>query len=269
MLHLNFMVEPATSPAPAPSALAGLRRVATFAASAALFAALVDALVETWQSQAPARIWVALPIILYLAFMAWLFRQGRRRPPAAQLVWLSSFVLLGATALGTTAEGGLDAGIRLASLPTRVVLSGATAAVVAMAVVSLLQSPLPVVARLVAAVAGVYSIAAFGHGIADASPYARLLQGGADWQRLPYWLQGTVVGALGIVPLALVVEVTLAMARLKVRGRLFRVAAFALGVVLAQAGVTAPLRPAPSAPGSTTPQLRSTLETPPARSATS
>jgi hypothetical protein len=241
----------------------GLRRTVTVLASLALFAALVDVAVETWQSQSPVRMWVAGPVGLYLAFIAWLARQDRSRPEAAQQVWLSSFVLLAAIALSGAAEGGLDAGVRMASLPTPTILSAAAMVVIAIAIASLMQSPLPMAARIVAAALGAYGLAAFGRGIADGRDYVRLLQGGSDWQPLPYWLQGAFVGALLVVPFALVIEVGVALARLKVRGRVFRIAAFALGVLLAQAAFTAPPRtPAPPSPGVAAPRLRSTLALP-------
>jgi hypothetical protein len=223
-----------------------VRRAVTMLVSLALFAALVDAAMETWKSQSPVRLWVVVPVGLYLALAAWLAREGRSRPGAAQQIWLSLFVLLAAVALSGSAEGGLDAGVRMASLPTSTILSAATMVIIVTAIVSLVQSPLPLALRTAIALLGVYGLLAFGRGIAAGRGYVQLLQGGSDWQRLPYWLQGAFVGALLVVPFALVLEVGIALVRLKVRGRLFRLTAFALGILLAQAAFSAPApTPAP------------------------
>ncbi len=206
-----------------------------------LYALLIDAAVETYRSAAPVRLWVAGPVALYVSFTLWLLRQHHsNRPAAASSIWLSSFLFLALLAVTAGMPDGLQHGVRVATLSTSDVLSLTTMGVIALALVSLtIGSPLPMAGRAIAAIAACYGLAAFADGLAWHRPYVRLLQGDSFWQRLPYWLQGAFIGALVVVAFALVVEVGVAMARVKVRGRVHRIVAFGLGLAIAWAAFTA------------------------------
>jgi len=230
-----------------------LRRATLSIVALLLYALLVDAAIETYRSGAEVRLWVALPVAAYVSFTVWLLRQQRsNRPGAVASIWLSSFLFLALLAVTTSMPDGLRAGMRVGTLPTSTVLSLTTIAVIALAFVSLtVRSPLPVAGRIVAALAACYGLAAFGTGIAWHRSYVELLQGASFWQRLPYFLQGAFVGALVVLPLAFALEVGVALARVKMKGRRHRIVAFALGSAIAYAAFTA--SPAPAAPGPTPP----------------
>ena len=66
----------------------------------------------------------------------------------------------------------------------------------------------------------------------------QLLQGASLWQRLPYWLQGAFIGSLLVLPLAFAIELGVALARVKIKGRLHRLVAFGLGIAMAYAAFT-------------------------------
>jgi hypothetical protein len=207
--------------------------------------ALLDAAVETWQSGSALRIWVTGPVALYLVLWVWLARQQRRnRPDAATSAWLSVYLLLALAAFTSTRVGGLDDGIRLATLPTSTVLSAATIAVLTLAIASLgFRSPLPLPLRLLVLGLGLYALFSFGVGLASGRTYVQMIQhgsGGSPWSDLPYWVQGQFVGALVLVPFAFVMDVGVSLARVKVRGRMHRIVAFALGFMMAQAALGAP-----------------------------
>ncbi len=206
-----------------------------------LFVVLVDAAIETYRSGSSVRYWVAGPVACYAAFMLWLYQQRGSRPGSAATAWLSAFVFLAILAVTATLPGGIDAGVRVARLPTSTVLSATTAAIILLALVSLtVGSPLPLVGRVLAALAAGYGAAAFALAIAWHRSYLQLLHGASFWQRLPYWLQGAFVGALVVLPFAFVMELGVAMARVKVKGRVHRLVAFALGFAIAYSAFTTP-----------------------------
>jgi len=211
-----------------------------------LYGLLIDAAVETYQSGSSIRLWVAVPVALYVSSTLWLLQQHRSsRPGSIASIWLSSFLFLALLSITATMPDGLRQGMRVATLSTSTVLSVTTIGVIALALVSLtVGSPLPIAGRIAVALAGCYGLVAFGTGIAWQRSYLQLLQGGSIWERLPYWLQGAFVGALVVVPLAFVLEVGVALARVKVRGRIHRIIAFALGFVMAYAAFTATPRSA-------------------------
>jgi len=217
-----------------------LRPVLTAIAALLLYALLVDAGIETYRSRSPVGAWVAVPVALYVSFTLWLMRQHRaRRAGLSAGAWVSSFLFLALLALTTAMPGGLTQGMRVAGYSTATVLSATTMGLIAFALVSLtISSPLPVPARVVVLIAGCYGLAAFGTGIAWHRSYVQLLQGHSLWERAPYFLQGAFVGALIVVPLAFVMELGVALARVQFRGRRHRLVAFALGTAIAYAAFT-------------------------------
>jgi len=217
-----------------------LRPVLTAIAALLLYALLVDAGIETYRSRSPVGAWVAVPVALYVSFTLWLMRQHRaRRVGLSSGAWASSFLFLALLVLTTAMPGGLTQGMRVAGYSTATVLSATTMGLIAFALVSLtIGSPLPLPARVVVMIAGCYGLAAFGTGIAWHRTYVELLQGHSLWERAPYFLQGAFVGALIVVPLAFVVELGVALARVQFRGRRHRLVAFALGTAIAYAAFT-------------------------------
>ena len=129
-----------------------------------LYALLIDAAVETYRSNSPVGVWVAIPVALYVSFTLWLLRQGPRRGPGAKTsVWVSSFLFLALLAVTAMQPAGLSHGMRVAGYPTSTVMSVTTIGIILLALTSLIVgSPLPIAARVVLALAGGYGIAAFG-----------------------------------------------------------------------------------------------------------
>jgi hypothetical protein len=212
-----------------------LRAPATAGAALLLYALLIDAAVETWQSASPVRMWVTGPVALYVAYTLWLLRQpSANRPPARASMWLSLFLVLAVLALTASMPGGLTTGMRVAGQDTSRVLVAANVAVILLALASFAFSgSLPLVLRALGAAGAIYAIVSFGIGAAHGNDYVQMLRGHAFYEGLPYWLQGSFVGALVVVPLAFVVEVVVALAVLRVRGRLHRLVAFALAALIA------------------------------------
>ena len=97
--------------------------------------------------------------------------------------------------------------------PTAAVLTVVTAAAVVLAAFVLFRAVagLPSTARMVArgvlVAAAVYALASLGLALHEHAPFAALFQGGAVWQRLPRWLQGSFIGAIVLLPLAILVQI--------------------------------------------------------------
>jgi hypothetical protein len=204
---------------------------------------LVDAAIETWASGSPARTWPVVLVVLYAGLTVWLISRGApfgRRPGWLMLPEAAFSVLLLSLIASSGSRGAMSSGVRLLHQPTAVVLAGATLVAVLLAAFSLAR---PRGARwwwrLAVAAVAAYSVASFALGLARGTAYFALMGGGAAfWERLPYWLQGPFVGGLILVPMALVWEIGLALARLVARGRLGLMVVLALGLWLAYLGVT-------------------------------
>ena len=179
--------------------------------------ALVDAVIETFRSGSTIRWWVTGSVLVFVAQSVWFWRPGgtlAKRwgwPGAAQWSVAGLLVLLAVTAW--LPEGQVN-GVRMALQPTSTVLTAAIALAVLLAAYVLVRGLgfLPKTARLVARgvviLLAIYALAALGMAIRDQATFASLFQGGAVWQRLPNWLQGTFVGALGLLPLAILAQIT-------------------------------------------------------------
>jgi hypothetical protein len=173
---------------------------------------LLDAAVETFLSGSPLRWSLSPPALLFVALSVWLWRPGgwlahrRGWSGAASTSILALFGLLIASAW---LPGGQVEGVRMLLQPTSRMLILTTAVAVGFAWFVLVGATvrLPATWRLavraVLVAAALYALVALALGIRDAMPFAALFQGGSAWQRLPGWLQGTVVGALGLLPLAI------------------------------------------------------------------
>jgi hypothetical protein len=221
--------------AAAPPARQRARSAAAAITALILYALLVDAAIETYQAGSPVTTWVAAPVALYVSFSVWLVGQHRtHRPPAMAAVWLSLFLFLAMLAVTATLPGGFENGMRAVTLSTSALMSVAMIALIAVALLTLVfDSPLPLAARLVVAAVGCYGLAAFGTGLAWHRSFPQLFHGRSFWEPLPYWSQGAFLGSMVVVPLGLVIEVGVALARVKVRGRLYRIVAFALAFIIA------------------------------------
>ena len=211
----------AGSPAPSQS------RFKTMAARAAAILAqltLVDAAVETFWSGSPIRWWIVLPTLAFVGLNAWLLlRPGGRHDSVRVAAWSCAglFMLLVASAW---LPGGNTDGVRVFLQSTSTLLTVVTAGAVVLAVVVLLRDLALVpprgrlAARAALLAAALYALAAFAIALHDRAGYPTLFQGGAAWGRLPLWLQGTTIGGLFLLPLAIVMRFLVSVQQGGIRG---------------------------------------------------
>jgi len=244
---------PVTGPVPAEAPLSRGGAVGAAVLAVIIVIALLDAVVETIWSGSPIRWWVAPPVVLFAALAVWLWRPGgallnRTGPGSAASTLIGGLLLL----LAATAwlPGGQTDGVRMLGQPTSIVLAAAVAAVVALAVHVVVRGaaslpPTPRLAvRIVFALLGLYALAALGLAVRDGASFAALFQGGAMWQRLPRWLQGSFLGALVLLPAAILAQVVRVFGGLRrkepVGVLLHQATALVMCFVMALSGVVLP-----------------------------
>ena len=177
---------------------------------AAILATLtVDAAVETFWHGSVVR-WIVLVLaVMTVLPLALLWRRARRARVTIGVVGFASLLVIPAWL-----QGGLDDGVQLLGLSTSTVLSvvAASAVVIAMAIVGR-EARLPRVARWVIVFFGAYGVVAFAQGVASGVSFRALMAGGSFWRPLPYFLQGTMLGGLLVLAVALIVTVVRAGVR--------------------------------------------------------
>jgi hypothetical protein len=213
----------------------------------AMYVAIADAAVETFLRQSPLRWWIAGAAALYLGLCvaSWRLLPGiwRRMDWATQAA-VSLVVLL--VLLGATAwmPEGLDRGLSLFGQTTSTVFAVVSAVVVALSGVLLARLPfIPVPGKIAVGLLAAYGVAAFLLAVHAETPYASLFHGGSQWTRLPFWLQGAIVGGLLVMPLALLLEIATRIRRIT-RGNTsefaFKVIALCMSLVIIVAAVRTP-----------------------------
>ena len=178
--------------------------------------ALADAAIETFWGGSPIRWWVTPPALGFVALSVWMWRPGgwaaRRWGWSGAAPWSIGSLLVLLTVTAWLPEGQVN-GVRMASQPASTVLTAAIALAVLLAAYVLVRGLgfLPKIARLVASgvviLLAIYALAALGVAIRDHATFASLFQGGAVWQHLPRWLQGTFIGVLVLLPLAILAQI--------------------------------------------------------------
>jgi len=234
--------------APAGSASSAAGRLAWTALAVIVHVVLVSAAIETFRSQAPARWWILSSVGAYLTTLAacWRLVPGvRARLAPAVLATTGSGVFLVLLAVTAWLPGGSVAGLRLFGLPTSTLLAGVSAVAVGLAGVSLVRLRLlPPWARYALGALAAYGVLSFALGIANATPYASLFHGGSFWTRVPRWLQGAFVGALGLLPLAILTQIVRVIDHLRrkepVRSPIHQTTAFVMALVMATSGLVPP-----------------------------
>ncbi|HSK09263.1 MAG TPA: hypothetical protein VK911_06785 [Vicinamibacterales bacterium] len=161
------------------------------------------------------------------------------------------FALLSASAL---LPGGTEDGVRMLLQPTSTLLALGVGTTAVLAAVVLIRAAefLPLrarqVSRAVFLVLGLYAALAFGLAVYGRESFAALFHGAAAWHPLPRWLQGTMLGGLVLIPLALVAQMVHLVRRRIRRQPLRSVPQQALALLMA--GVTAVSGLTAGAPGS-------------------
>ncbi len=179
-------------------------RIASGCLALLLYATLADAAVETFLTHSPLRILVSGTIFLWLALNLALWRLAPNL--WSRWTWLdqaASSVLVLLLILGVTAwiPGGQDTGVRLFGQSTSIVLAVASACAIVFGGVLLISSGrLPLAARIAGGLLAAYGAAAFLLAVHAQTRYSDLFHGASEWSRLPWWLQGAIIGGDVVVP---------------------------------------------------------------------
>ncbi len=220
---------------------ARLRRLGALSARLAMDLLLIDAVVETWMSGSPIRLWVAGPVAVYLVLTAVALTQGSRlaAPGLVTQIPAPFYVLLGLLVATTEDRAGMTHGLVMLTQSTPAVLAAVTLVVTALAAGRfVVPRGLPIWLRAVVFAVGAYAILALGLAVRDPVPFTTLLHGGSYLERLPVYLQGAFVGGLVLVPAAFVRELGISMARVVLTGYLRWMLVFGLGAWIAINGFT-------------------------------
>ena len=199
-------------------------------------ALLINAGIETYYSQSPSRLWVVVPIAVYVAVSLWAVFLGARlaAPGIVTQTPAPFYVFLGLLVAMTQDRSNLEHGITMLKHSMPVILP-ATAMLVALLGAGRLafeRGAWPWL-RVTAGAVGLYAAAALAFGLLRATPYLDLINGHSEWQRLPYWLQGAYIGAVVIPPVAFTRELILSMKVAAFRGYLRWMVVFALATWIA------------------------------------
>jgi hypothetical protein len=207
---------PSVEGSQASSAVTRQRELGAAALTVVLWLLLIDVAVETFMNGAPVRWWVAGVVAAFLSLAAVVSWRGSNRFGWSRSATASFFVLLGLLAWTVWLPDGLTNGVAMLRQPTTIILSAVSALAVAAAGLMLVRVRfLPWWGRAAFGLLALYGVAAFVLGIMDGIPYGALFDGGSLWRRLPYWLQGTFVGTLVAVPLALIAALVEGIGRLR------------------------------------------------------
>lgn len=188
-----------------------LRALGITALAFLLYLLLIDTAVETFLSKSPVKWWVAGIVAAYFGASVWLWRKLEWAAKATA----SFFVLVGLLAFTVWLPGGLTQGLTLLGLSTSALLSLVTAVAVAFSGLILFQLRYPHPAiKWVIAVLTTYGAFAFLWAIYAGTSYPALFSGYSFWSWLPRWLQGAFIGALVLVPLAILLQIAIRLRRL-------------------------------------------------------
>lgn len=186
-----------------------LSKIMEICGSILFYLVLLDVAVETFLSGSPLRWRVAAAVVVYFAITVGIWRglpSVWRRFSWPSRLAASFFVLLGLMVFSVWIPGGMEQGIRMVGLSTPRVLCLVAAAAIALAATVLVRSPLvPKPGKWVIAGLSVYGLAAVIMGAWNQIAYRQLLLGKSFIVRLPFWLQGTFIGLLVIVPVSFAV----------------------------------------------------------------
>lgn len=192
-------------PAPARPPLM-FRRAACVALAGALMLLLIDVAVETFLAHSRVRWIVGATVAAYV--VATIVALLRRKLSAGTSAFTSATALLGLLCLSAWWPGEMSCSVVMLRQTTWTLMAAVTALGVLLAgwIVGRTMS-LPRLVRIAAGLATVYGAVAICASVIAGTPYPELFHGRSLWRPLPFWLQGAVVGALVVVPVAIILSV--------------------------------------------------------------
>lgn len=196
------------------------RRLAALAVRIVFDLLVLDAAIETWQAASPLRTVVVGLAVLYFVLTAYVLSKGGRVGGRGWLMdpLAPAVVFLGFLVAASWSKEGLAQGVVALRQPTPVVLS---AVLCALAVAAVVRSVGPGGSsswwvRVPFVVGGAYAAASFGQAAVARAPFLGLVTGHGLPTSLPWWLQGTWLGAFVLLPIAFLRELGTAITRLAV-----------------------------------------------------
>jgi hypothetical protein len=212
-----------------------------------LYLTIADAAVESFFRGSPLRWYIAGAAILYLGCCAALWRLKPMlwsRWSWANQAATSFLVLLALLTATAWLPGGLEKGLSLFGQPTSIVLSVLSAVVVAICGILLARLAfIPRAGKIAIGLVTAYGVVAFLLAVKFGTPYASLFHGGSVWTKLPFWLQGTVLGGLLVIPVALLLKLFTSVQRLtrsKLPVFIVEITALALSLAIMVAAIHEP-----------------------------
>lgn len=210
---------------------------------------LASAAFETFRSGSPVRWWVLGILCGYAGVLFAVWRVARSvwsRSTPHRLAALGGGLFLGMLALTAWLPTGTTDGVRLFGQKSSTLLAALSAAAICAAGVSIARvRDFPGWARVAIGTLAAYGATSFILGIVSEVPFGSVLRGHGFWTPLPFWLQGTFVGGLVVVPVALAVELVRVITHLRrrqqVEGLLHRAMALTMVLAIVLAGVRPPL----------------------------
>jgi hypothetical protein len=198
---------------------------------------VIDAVVESWLAGSPIRVGLAAGAAVYFMLTAYVVSKGGRVSGRGWLMdpLTGAIVFLGfLVACSWTREWTVH-GIHALRHPAPYVLP---ATFIALVVAAAWRMVAPGGTRswsirvLMLLVSG-YACAAFARSIAGHAAFVDMLTGHGFWPGLPWWLQGTWIGAFLILPVAFLRELGASIARLETSPYLRWMLVFGVGCWIA------------------------------------
>lgn len=177
-----------------------------------LYLVLMDAAVESFVSHSPLRWIISGTVTGYVALSVLLWRKLSWTTKAS----VSFFVLFSLLAFAAWRPAGSDSPLTLLRQPTSTLLSAATILGILLAGWILARFKfLPWPARVALVLLAAYGVAGFVLGIMARTPYTALLHGGSLWEKVPFWLQGAFLGAVVVLPAALLLQLLTGVSQIR------------------------------------------------------
>lgn len=230
----------------------GSRRVIAAALTLALYALLLDGLVEAWVFDSSIKWLTTIVTLAYggASYLAWKRITWDLRAGLSVLVLLLLLALSAHTVGSVSAEGGYSL---LAASTSSVALAICLLALALSALALLRLEVIPRGARIAIGVLLVYAAVPFAVGLVRGIPFDGVFRGEGYWEWPPFWLQGAWIGVNILLPLAFFVVAGVLVADLyrrrfgQLRQRLFEGLCLLLAFQIADPSLGRPVLRQPQA----------------------